>query len=124
MTTPKIKIRPKRKPRAPAKPKAEEPENELDTLAEKMAEYQTLLADNITKYEEMVADATSQLDAMVKAATPAAPKEKVQVKPECQWLEKDSGKYLVMNEAAAEFFGAIFEQVGVLANELSKQNTK
>ena len=120
MTAPKFKVRPKRKVKAITEDKADE----LDTLADKMSEYQQMLSDNIEKYEGMVAKATAELDAMVKAATPPKPEEKAEIKPECAWLEKDSGKYLVMNEAAADFFGAIFEQVGVLANELSKQNTK
>jgi hypothetical protein len=117
MTTLKAKAKAKRKPRA--KPTPADINAAAELMAEQMSNYQDILADSMTRYEEMVAKASADLDKLVRTATPVPPKEKI--KPECQWLEKDSGKYLVMNEAAAEFFGAIFEQVGVLANELQKQ---
>ena len=114
MTAPKAKAKRKARPKEPI---------DIDTavtqMAEQMAEYQTVMQDSIAAYDQMVAKATEDLAKLVQAATPTPPPPKVA--PECQWVEQDSGKYLVMNVAAAEFFQAIFEQVGVLANELQKQ---
>jgi hypothetical protein len=90
--------------------------NAVADIAEQMALYQKTMADSMAQYEALVADATNQLSAIVKAANPPPPSQ-----PECEWTETEGGRYLVMNVAAAEFFQAIFEQVGVLANELGKQ---
>jgi hypothetical protein len=84
-------------------------------MAEQMAAYQKVMDDKIAQYNKLVEDAQRELGAIVKAANPPTQK------PECEWTETEGGKYLVMNVAAAEFFQAIFEQVGVLANELAKQ---
>lgn len=89
--------------------------NAADELAEQMELYQKTMADSLAKYEELVADAQSQLEAIVQAATP-----KPKIKPEAQWTEANGNKLLVLNEEAANFFMAIFDQVGVLAKELAK----
>jgi len=88
-------------------------------LAAQMTEYQRVMDEKIAQYDALVADAQSQLDAIVKAANP----EPI-VKPEAQWTEANGNKLLVLNESAAEFFQAIFEQVGVLATELGKATKK
>ena len=107
--------------RKPAKPKTMD--DVVAEMASQMQAYQDHMKSSMQQYEALVAKATSDLDKLVAAAatppaTPAPPK------PECQWTETDSGKYLVMNTAAADFFSAIFQQVGVLAQELEKMAPK
>jgi len=113
MTQPrKPRIRPKTKP----KPKPVDMNAAAEQMAEQVAEYQATMKKNIADYEAMVAKASADLDSLVNAVTPKPPIPQ----PECEWTETEGGKYLVMNVPAAEFFQAIFEQVGVLANELGK----
>jgi len=108
-------------PKAKRKPPPTDINEAAALMAEQMAEYQTIMRDSMAQYETMVAKAAADLDTLVRAAQPTPPP---QIKPECEWTETESGKYLVMNVAAAEFFQAIFEQVGVLAHELQKTNQK
>ena len=108
-----------RKPRVRHKPKPKPVDMTAaaEQMADQVAEYQATLKKNIEDYEAMVAKASADLDKLVQAVTP----KPTPLQPECEWTETDSGRYLVMNVAAAEFFQAIFEQVGVLAHELEKQ---
>ena len=116
--------RPRAKAKAKDKAKPKSKPVDMSAVAEQMAsqvaEYQATMKKNIEDYEAMVAKAAADLDSLVKAVSPKPPPSQ----PECEWTETDSGKYLVMNVAAAEFFQAIFEQVGVLAHELQKTNQK
>jgi hypothetical protein len=107
-----------RKPRI--KPKPVDMTAAAEQMASQVAEYQATMKKNIEDYEAMVAKASADLDSLVRAVAPKPPPSQ----PECEWTETDSGRYLVMNVAAAEFFQAIFEQVGVLANELGKATKK
>jgi len=91
-------------------------------MAEAMVEYQKMLDDNIAKYEDMVIKAQKDLEALVQAATPQLPKPPQP--PEAEWTEANGNKFLVLNVAAAEFFTAIFQQLGVVAAELGKLNQK
>ena len=106
--------------RKPAKPTSMD--DVIAEMAEQMKAYQDHMQASMQQYENLVAKASSDLEKLVQAATP--PATPAPQKPECQWTETESGKYLVMNTAAAEFFSAIFQQVGVLAQELQKMTPK
>ena len=106
--------------RKPAAPKSMD--DVIAQMAEQMQAYQDHMANSIQQYDALVYKAQSDIEKLVQAATP--PATPAPEKPECQWTESDSGKYLVMNVAAAEFFNAIFQQVGVLAAELQKMAPK
>jgi len=89
-------------------------------LEEATAAYQKVMDESIAQYNALVDKAQSDLNALVQAANPQP-----QVKPEAQWIEaKDGQQLLILNAAAAEFFSAIFDQVGVLAQELGKMAKK
>jgi len=96
-----------------AKPK--KVEDVAAQMEQQMANYQNMLDDNIAKYEAMVDKAHHDLELLVQAATP-----QTQQRPEAQWTESNGQKLLVLNMAAAEFFTAIFEQMGKVATELGK----
>ena len=103
--------------RKPAKPEA--------TMADMVAEmeanmkgYQQAMSDSVAKYECLVSEATANLNRLVEAAKPAPKPAPVQ--PIAQWIDADDEKCLVLNVAAAEFFTAIFAQVGKVASELAK----
>lgn len=83
-----------------------------------MVEYQNVMAQSIKQYEDMVAKAQADLAKIVAAASPTQPPP--QMKPEAQWTEANGNELLVLNKAAAEFFSAIFEQVGVVAQHLAE----
>jgi len=106
--------------RKPATPK--NMDDVVAQMAEQMQAYQDHMANSIQQYDALISKAQSDIEKLVQAATPPAPP--APQTPECQWTETDSGKYLVMNTAAAEFFSAIFQQVGVLAQELQKMAPK
>ena len=108
--------------RKPAAPKSMD--DVIAQMSEQMQAYQDHMQSSMQQYEALVAKATSDLDKLVAAAATPPPAPPAPQTPECQWTENDSGKYLVMNVAAAEFFSAIFQQVGVLAQELQKMAPK
>jgi succinylglutamate desuccinylase len=95
-------------------------ETAAEQMASQMAEYQKIMGESMAQYEALVAKANSDLEKLVMAASPAPPIEK----PEAQWTESNGHELLVLNKAAAVFFSAIFEQVGVLAAELGKVTKK
>ena len=106
--------------RKPATPKTMD--DVVAQMAGQMQAYQDHMQASIQQYEDLVSKASADIEKLVQAATPPVPP--APPKPECQWTETESGKYLVMNTAAAEFFSAIFQQVGVLAQELEKMAPK
>ena len=91
--------------------------NIVDQMEKSMANYQKVMEETIAKHEAMVKKAHADLEALVQAGTPKPPKPH---KPECQWTDVNGTKLLVLNEAAAEFFTAIFQQMGTVATELGK----
>lgn len=103
-----------------AKPKAAPDADAIAAAYEKaIGDYERLMDEKMQQYESIVQKAQNDLATLVAAATP-----KPIQKPEASWSEANGEQYLVLNKAAAEFFGEIFEQVGVLATELGKAYTK
>ena len=108
------------------KPAAKRPSTtqQLAMLSEKMEEmtrsYQEQLEDQQRRYNELVDAAQQQMEALVGAAQ-ISNNPKPAPKPQAVWHEENGEQLLVLNKPAAEFFMKIFENVGVLAEELQKQ---
>ena len=95
---------------------------ELTAVHSKMLEsYQKATADAQKQFEDMVAKAQADLAKLMASANAQVAAAPPPVKPAAQWVTaKDNEQLLVLNKPAADFFSAIFEQVGVIAVELSK----
>ena len=108
------------------KPAAKRPTTtqQLAMLSEKMEEmarsYQEQLEDQQRRYNELVDAAQRQMQALVGAAQTTNNPRPVP-KPQAVWHEENGEQLLVLNKPAADFFMKIFENVGVLAEELQKQ---
>ena len=97
---------------------------EVEQLAaahEKMLEsYQQATANAQKEFEAMVAKAQDDLAKLVASANSQVENAPEPVKPAAQWIETKDEQVLVLNKAAAEFFSAIFDQIGGVAVELAK----
>ena len=117
MATPKKKAAPKKRPAASKRPTTTQ---QLEQLSKKMEEmtqtYQQELLNQQQRYNDLVDQAQKQMAALVGASQPKPPP-----KPQAVWHEEGGEKLLVLNQAAADFFTKIFENVGVLADALQKQ---
>ena len=99
---------------------------ELAAAHDKMLEsYQKATANAQKEFEAMVAKAQNDLAKLIASANQQVTQAPPPVKPAAQWIKaKDDEELLVLNKPAAEFFSAIFEQIGVIAVELSKMSNK
>lgn len=123
MATAKKPTTSRRKPAA-KRPTTAEQLAQLSAKMEEMATtYQAELEHQQKRYHELVTTAQEQMAALVGAAQaastpkPAAPAPK----PQAVWHEENGEKLLILNQAAADFFSKLFENFGVLAEELQKK---
>ena len=94
---------------------------ELAAAHEKMLEsYQKATANAQKEFEAMVAKAQADLTKLVASANAQVESAPAPVKPAAQWVRSNDEEVLVLNKAAAEFFSAIFDQIGGVAVELAK----
>lgn len=97
---------------------------EVDELAaahEKMlASYQKATSDAQKQFEDMVAKAQRDMATLIASANAQVQSAPAPVKPAAQWVKSKDEEVLVLNRAAAEFFSAIFDQIGGVAVELAK----
>ena len=89
-------------------------------MADQMATYQKMMDDSIAKYEALVASSQAKLNSIINSAT-EVPEQSI---PEAEWTESNGNQLLILNQPAAEFFVAIFKQVGVLADQLGEMAKK
>ena len=94
---------------------------ELAAAHSKMLEsYQKATNDAQKQFEEMVAKAQADLGKLVASANAQVEQAPPPIKPQAQWVTSQDEQVLVLNKPAAEFFMAIFEQMGGVAAELLK----
>ena len=94
---------------------------ELAQAHEQMiASYQKVTTDAQAQFEAMVAKAQADLAKLVASANAQVDSAPAPVKPAAQWVRSNDEQVLVLNKAAAEFFSAIFDQIGGVAVELAK----
>lgn len=78
-------------------------------------EYNQRMSEATKQYMDLVEQAQKQMADMSLAAQP------VKRKPQAIWHEESGEKLLILNKEAADFFSEIFNNLGVLTNELQKK---
>ena len=95
--------------------------DELAAVHAKMLEsYQKATQDAQKQFEDMVAKAQADMGKLIASANAQIESAPKPVKPAAQWIESKDEQVLVLNKPAAEFFSAIFDQIGYVAVELAK----
>ena len=76
--------------------------------------------ESVRQFENLVADAETRFEKLLAAVKPVEP-----APPHAEWVTAGDGqKVLVLNEQAVEFFSAIFDSVGAVAETLAKAGKK
>lgn len=92
--------------------------------------YDKSVQQNMEKYMQhvngLIEQSQKDMQKLIQEAQGDKPVEKQEEKPRPQavWTEEQGQKLLVLNEAAASFFMAIFDNVGELTKELEKLTSK
>lgn len=98
---------------------------DLESLLEKQADmlksYEKATAEATKHFEDMVSKARSDMEKMMASASAQVAAAPPPLKPAAQWVTaKDNEELLILNKPAADFFAAIFDQIGGVATELTK----
>lgn len=102
---------------------------DLESLLAKQAEmlktYEKATAEASKNFEDMVARARGDMEKLMASASAQVAEAPPPVKPAAQWVTaQDNEELLILNKPAAEFFSAIFDQIGGVATELMKMAKK